>query len=210
MLRSAIRCRQLILPALLSIGLAAAASCAHPQPPAPSAQLLFVTLPEQRSVAVFAADATGNAEALETIKESAPDTPIDAGVNLRGEIFVGNANGTVNVYAGEKRVYQLVRTLAGPNTEMVHPLAMAVDISGTIYLDDSGGATGRQRVIVLAAAQNGNVVPIRVLSGPLGLTLPTGIATDASGEVFIADHDTSKIRSSPRDAQRPSSRPSID
>lgn len=194
MLRSAIRCRQFILPALLSIGLAAAASCAHPQPPAPSAQLLFVTLPEQRSVAVFAADATGNAEALETIKESAPDTPIDAGVNLRGEIFVGNANGTVNVYAGEKRVYQLVRTLAGPNTKMMHPLAMAVDISGTIYLVDSGGAPGRQRVIVLAAAQSGNVVPIRVLSGPhTGLTSPTGIATDASGEVFVADHDTGKI-----------------
>ena len=98
---------------------------------APAKYPLFVTLPEQRSVAVFAADANGNAPPLATIKEFAPDTPIDAGVNLRGEIFVGNSNGTVNVYAGENRVYQLVRTLAGPNTKMVHPMSMAVDMSGT-------------------------------------------------------------------------------
>jgi len=115
MLRSALRCRlKSILPALLSLTLAAVASCSHPQPPAAPAQLLFVTLPEQRSVAIFAADATGDAQPLATIKESAPDTPVDTGVNLRGEIFVGNGNGTVNVYAGEHRDYQLVRTLGGP------------------------------------------------------------------------------------------------
>jgi outer membrane protein assembly factor BamB len=194
MLQSAIRCRLTILPTLLAISLAAAASCSHSGPPAGPAQLLFVTLPEQRSVAIFAADATGKAEALATIKESVPDTPVDAGVNLRGEIFVGNANATVNVYAGEHFNYQLVRTLAGPNTKMVHPTAMAVDMSGTIYLADSGGGPGQQRIVVLAAAQSGNVVPSRVVSGPsTGLTSPTGIAIDASGEVFVADHDSGKI-----------------
>lgn len=194
MLRSTLLYRLTILPALLSIGTIIAASCSHPRAPVAPAQLLFVTLPEQRSVAIFAADATGNAEALATIKESAPDTPVDAGVNLRGEIFIGNANGTVNVYAGEHHDYQLVRTLAGSNTKMVHPVAMAVDMSGTIYLADTGGAPGQQRIVVLAAAQSGNVVPSRVLSGPrTGLSSPTGIATDASGEAFVADHDSGKI-----------------
>jgi streptogramin lyase len=194
MLRSAIRCRLTILPALLAIGMAAAASCSRSQTPAGPSQVLLVTLTKQRGVAIFAADATGNAEPLATIKESAPDTPVDAGVNLRGEIFVGNANGTVNVYAGEHHDYQLVRTLAGSNTKMVHPVAMAVDMSGTIYLADTGGAAGQERIVVLAAAQSGNVVPSRVLSGPrTGLTSPTGIATDASGEVFVTDHDSGKI-----------------
>jgi hypothetical protein len=194
MLRSALRCRLTILPALLALTLAAVASCSHPQSPAAPTQFLFVTLPEQRSVAVFAADATGDAQPLATIKESAPDTPVDAGVSLRGEIFVGNGNGTVNVYAGEHRDYQLVRTLAGPKTKMLHPSSMAIDMSGTIYLADRGGAPGQQRVVVLAAAQSGNVVPSRVLSGPhTELTSPTGIATDASGEVFVADHDSGKI-----------------
>lgn len=194
MLRSRKRCGLTILPALLSLTLAAVASCAHPKRPAAPAQLLLVTLPERRSVAVFAADATGNAPPLAMIKESVPDTPIDAGVSLRGEVFVGNSNGTVNVYASENRVYQLVRSLAGANTKMVHPLSMAVDMSGTIYLADGGRAPGEQRVIVLGAAQSGNVVPSRVLSGPhTGLTSPTGIATDASGEVFVADRESGKI-----------------
>jgi outer membrane protein assembly factor BamB len=193
MLRMAIRSRLTILPALLLISLTAA-SCSHSRPPTGTAQLLFVTLPEQRSIAIFSTDAAGNAEPLATIKESAPDTPVDAGVNLRGEIFVGNANGTVKVYAGEHHDYQLVRTLAGSNTKMVHPLAMAVDISGTIYLADSGGVPGQERIVVLAAAQSGNVVPSRVLNGQrTQLTSPTGISTDASGEIFVADHDSGKI-----------------
>ena len=37
-------------------------------------------------------------------------------------------------------------------------------------------------------------MPSRVLSGPhTGLTSPVGIATDASEEVFVADHESGKI-----------------
>jgi hypothetical protein len=195
MLRSAI-CDRLksLLRTLPFLALGAVASCSHSPTPVGPPQDLLVTLPEQRSIAVFAADATGNAKPLTTIQESAPDIPVDAGVNLRGEIFVGNSNGTVNVYAGQHRDYQLVRTIGGPNTKMVHPQSMAVDVAGAIYLADSGGAPGRQRVVVLAAAQSGNVVPTRVISGlHTGLTSPTGISLDASGEVFVADHDSGKI-----------------
>ena len=61
---SANRCPLTILPALLLLTLVTVASCVRPQPPTAPAQLLFVTLPEQRSVAVFAADATANASPL--------------------------------------------------------------------------------------------------------------------------------------------------
>lgn len=182
----------LTMPLLLA--LAAGASCSHPQPPAAPAQVLFVTLPEQRSVAVFAAGASGDAKPLMTIRESAPDTPVDAGLSMRDEIFIGNSNGTVNVYAGVHRDFQRMRTLSGPNTRMVHPSAMAVDQNGAIYLTDLGLAPGQEQVIFLAAAQNGNVAPDRTVSGPhTGLTSPTGIAIDASEEVFVADHDSGKI-----------------
>src|SRR5450631_3652065 len=121
----------------------AGASCSHPPPPAASTQFLFVTLPEKHSVAVFAADASGDAKPLMTIQEAPTDTPIDAGVNSRDEIFVGNYNGTVNIYAGAHRKLERVRTLGGLNTMMVHPTSMAVDQSGAIYLTDIGSAPGR-------------------------------------------------------------------
>ena len=96
---------------------------------------------------------------------------------MRGEIFVGNSNGTVNVYAGQHRDYQRVRSLAGPNTKMVHPSSMAVDLNGAIYLADLGAARGQERLIFLAPAQTGNVAPVRTVSGPhTGLSSPTGIA----------------------------------
>jgi hypothetical protein len=172
----------------------AGASCSHPPPPAASTQFLFVTLPEKHRVAVFAADATGDAKPLMTIQEAPSDTPIDAGVNSRGEIFVGNDNGTVNIYAGAHRNLERVRTLGGPNTRMVHPSSMAVDQSGAIYLTDLGNAPGQQQVIIMAAAQSGNVEPNRTIGGPhTGLTSPTGIAVSASEDVFVADHDSGEV-----------------
>ena len=179
---------------MLLLTLTTSASCSRPQAPATPTQFMFVTLPEKRSVAVFAAGASGDAKPLMTIQESAPDTPIDAGVSMRGEIFVGNSNGTVNVYAGQHRDYQRVRSLAGPNTKMVHPSSMAVDLNGAIYIADLGAARGQERLIFLAPAQTGDIAPVRTVSGPhTGLSSPTGIATDASEEVFVADHDSGKI-----------------
>jgi DNA-binding beta-propeller fold protein YncE len=179
-----------IPPLLMVLG---GAACSHPPPPAPT-QFLFVTLPEQHSIAVFDAAASGDAKPLATIQEAASDTPVDAGVSMRGEIFVGNSNGTVNVYAGTHLDYQRVRALAGSNTRMVHPSSMAVDQNGAIYVADLGAAPGQERLIFLAPAQTGNVAPERLVSGPhTGLTSPTGIAIDASEEVFVADHDSGKI-----------------
>src|ERR1700688_712002 len=93
--------RESILKLVLLLTLTASAACSHSPPqPAGPAQFLFVTLPETRSVAIFAAGTSGDAKPLVTIRETAPDTPVDAGVNLRGEVFIGNSNGTINVYAG--------------------------------------------------------------------------------------------------------------
>jgi len=183
-----------VLKIALLLTFAALAACSHPQPQSAPQQLLFVTLPETHAVAVFTSGSSGDAKPLMTIQETAPDTPVDAGASMRGEIFVGNSNGTINVYAGRNHDYQRVRTIAGPNTQLIHPVSMAVDASGNIYVADVGAAPGAAKVIWLSAALNGNVMAARTLSGPhTGLTSPTGIAVDASEEVFVADHDSGKI-----------------
>lgn len=175
--------------------LAASAACARPQSqPALPQQNLLVTLPETHALAIFSSGSSGDAKPLVTIQETAPDTPVDAGVSMRGELFIGNGNGTINIYAGRNLDYQLARTIAGPHTQMVHPTAIAVDASGNIYVADLGAAAGAAKVIWFSAALNGNVLPAKTVSGPhTGLTSPTGIAVDASEEVFVADHDSGKI-----------------
>jgi hypothetical protein len=180
---------------MLVLILTAAAACSHPTPPAATPeQLLFVTLPKARSVAVFAAGATGDSKPLGKIRESAPDTPIDASLDIRGEVYVGNSNGTINIYAGRNFDYQRVRQLAGPHTQLIHPVAMAVNPLGNIYVLDRGARPGAAKVIWFSAGGDGNINPAKTLSGPhTGITSPTGIAIDASEEVFVVDHDSGKI-----------------
>ncbi len=180
---------------ILALGLTVtAAACSHPPAPVGPHQLLFVTLPDTRSVAIFAAGTSGDADPLGTIHESAPDTPVDSSVNLRGEVFVANRNGSIKIFAGRDYNYQLVRSIAGPHTQLLHPSSMAVDPMGDIYLADRGAAPTPAKIIWLPAGLNGNVFPDRVVTGPhTGLTSPTGIAIDASEEVFVADHDSGKI-----------------
>jgi hypothetical protein len=187
--------RESILKVALLATLAAGFACSHPQPQsATPQQLLFVTLPEKRSVAIFAAGASGDEKPLLTIQEAPPDTPFDAGTSLAGEVFVGNSNGTVNVYTVHQNDYRFARKFAGPNTEMVHPVSMAVDPGGTVYIADRGADPGTAKVMWMVPGLRGNIAPEKILTGPhTGLTSPTGIAIDASEDVYVADHDSGKI-----------------
>lgn len=180
---------------VLAMLLGLAAACSRPQVKAVGPQQsLYVTLPEAHAVAIFQAGAAGDAQPIATIRESATDTPVDASVSLRGEVFIGNSNGSVKVYAAQKHQYTLVRTIAGDHTAMVHPVAMAVDPTGNIFVADTGGGPGKAKIVRLAAANSGNIYPERVISGPhTGLASPSGIALDASGQVYITDRASGRI-----------------
>jgi hypothetical protein len=175
--------------------IAATGACSRPRPAAAvPRQLLLVTLPDSRSVAIFASGTSGDGQPLGTIHESAPDTPVDSSINLRGEVFVANRNGSINVFAGRNYNYQLVRSLSGPHTQLLHPSSMAVDPLGNIYVADLGAPATPAKIIWIPAGLNGNVFPERVVSGPhTGLRSPSGIAIDASEEVFVADHESGQI-----------------
>jgi DNA-binding beta-propeller fold protein YncE len=170
------------------------AACSRPHDAAGPQQALLVTLPDTRMIAAFAANVSGDAQPLSTISESAPDLPVEASADLRGEIFVANANANLKIYVGEHGKFQLVRSLAGPHTELANVTSMAVDPSGNMFVADRGRAPGEARILWYAAALNGNILPGRVITGPhTGLTSPTGVAIDASDETFVADHDSGKV-----------------
>jgi hypothetical protein len=196
MQRGSFRCSgEAVLRIVFALILTTLAACSHPGPQSTlPQQLLFVTLPETRSVAIFAAGSSGDAKPLATIQETAPDTPIDASLDMHGEVFIGNSNGSIKGYDGQNFDYQLVRTIAGPHTGLIHPSSMAVDPSGNVYVTDLGAAPGAEKLVWFSAALSGDIYPTKTVGGPhTGITSPTGIAVDASEEVFVADHDTGKI-----------------
>jgi hypothetical protein len=181
-------------PALLLAIAACTATACHRGAPAKPRQLLYASVPDQRSVLIFDASAKGAAAPVKSIKESAPDVPVGVGLDMEGQLYIANRDGNVAVYAGRDSNYQLVRRLAGPHTELHHITAMAVDGTGGLYLADTSDGAGASAIVIFAGNMGGNVVPDHVISGPhTGLTSPAGISIDATGRSFVADHDSGKI-----------------
>jgi serine/threonine-protein kinase len=129
-----------------------------------------------------------------TIRETPPDKPIDLSIDAAGEIFAANENGNVRAYAGHNNQYILVRTVAGPHTQIQHPVGIAVDFAGSFYVADAGAAPGKGRLEWFAGGLNGNIQPNRVISGPhTGIGTPRGVALDASGRAFVTDQASNKV-----------------
>jgi DNA-binding beta-propeller fold protein YncE len=186
--------RRGIASVLLAAAACGAAACRQHETSAVPGQLLYASVPDQRSVMIFDASVSGAAAPLTVIKEAAPDVPISVGMDLEGEIYLANRNGNLAVYAGRGSAYQLVRRLAGPHTQLGRIAAMAVDGSGGLYIANQNDDMGGPRIVVFAGRMSGNVMPDHSISGPhTGLTSPVGIAIDATGRSFIADHDSGKI-----------------
>jgi hypothetical protein len=73
---------------------------------------------------------------------------------------------------------------------LVNPTGIALDTAGNIYVSDSGS----KAVLVFAPTANGNVAPIRNISGSnTGFVSPTDVKVDSSGLVYVADGGTGKI-----------------
>lgn len=69
-------------------------------------------------------------------------------------------------------------------------IASGPDPVNTIYVADGTG----NRIDVFAAGANGNVAPIRTISGPLtGLDLPTDVKVDSAGDLYASNIGGSSI-----------------
>jgi hypothetical protein len=85
-------------------------------------------------------------------------------------VFKKNAHGNVTPS----------RVIAGSNTQLVYPIGIALDSKDNVYVaDDHAGPSGGGSINVFSRGANGNVAPIRTI---------TGSATQLSTTIGIAVH----------------------
>ena len=100
-----------------------------------------------------------------------------------------NEVNSVTVYpAGARGHAAPIRTISGSNTELNFPQSMALDADKNIYTTNGLNPSEDWLVAVFAAGANGNVAPIRSISGSnTGLHDPAGIALDAGNNVYVTN-----------------------
>jgi hypothetical protein len=153
---------------------------------------IYVTNVTANSVTAYAKGANGDVPPIQTISGSSTGLKVPQGIALDAgrNIYVVNHTGlgSVTVYgAGANGNVAPLQTIGGSKTGMNGPEGIALDASLNIYVANSfGGVSGLGSVTVYATGANGNVTPIRTISGSnTGLNFPEGVALDASGNVYV-------------------------
>ncbi len=159
---------------------------------------IYVTNFDGNSVTVYTAGANGNVAPIRTISGSNTRLHFPEGMALDaiGNMYVvipGIANGAVTVYAASANGNVApIRTISGTRTDLIEPSSVALDASGEVYVANDtcfrGGHCVPDQVTVYAAGANGDVAPIRTITGPnTKLSDPSGIALDSNGNIYVTN-----------------------
>jgi sugar lactone lactonase YvrE len=127
------------------------------------------------SVTVYAAGSTGNVAPTQTIAgtRTGLDIPVELAVDPSEKIYVANitypnsGSGSLTVYAaGANGNVAPTETIEGAKTKLNLPAGIAVDSSDNIYAANFARTDSiASSVTVYAAGTNGNVAPIKTISG---------------------------------------------
>jgi sugar lactone lactonase YvrE len=86
----------------------------------------------------------------------------------------------------------------GPAARFYHPVGLAIDASGTLYLTDANNSTVRKvsptGVVTTLAGTAGSKGTADGVGGVARFNLPHGVAVDAAGIVYVADTENHTIR----------------
>jgi hypothetical protein len=147
--------------------------------------MIYVANYSGNSVTVYAAGSTGNVAPIRTISGAETHLKSCTGLALdsTGGIYISNAGPkhgkpSVTVYAkGANGNAVPIRTISGADTALTGPNGIALDSRDNIYVTNVTSLSGGGTVNVYAKSANGNVAPIRTISGSnTSLDVPAGIS----------------------------------
>jgi uncharacterized protein (TIGR03437 family) len=164
---------------------------------------------QQYTISTYA----GNGTAGSTGDSGAPtsaqlSSPLGLALDSSGNLYiVDSANqrvrkissGTINTVAGNGTLGYTGDGAAATSAEMFGPSGIAVDSSGNIYIADTDNHVIREvttngNISTIAGDNTGGYAGDGAAAVDAELELPTGVAVDSSGNVYIADAGNNVIR----------------
>jgi hypothetical protein len=153
------------------------------------------------AISIYPAYADGNVYPSVVISGSQTQLMHLAGivVDASGEIYVANEEGSIIGFAsGSSGNTSPNVVISGSQTELSRPTGLSLDSDGNIYVGNcaSGCGVGSQLPAVLefSAGSNGNVAPIRNISGSeTEFENANDVVLDASGDIYVSDYVANAI-----------------
>lgn len=149
------------------------------------------------TLTVYAPNATGNAAPIATIAGSNTGLHSVQGiaVSAAGQLYVvnigngGSSGDSITVYAANATGNAApIYTIAGSNTGLSAPWAVALDAAGRLFVSNAGprGTNPGNSITVYAANATGNAAPIYTIAGSnTGLSSPESIVLDDVGQLYV-------------------------
>jgi uncharacterized protein (TIGR03437 family) len=146
------------------------------------------------------------------------DLPLGLALDSSGNLYIADSvnqrirkisGGVITTVAGSGTAGYTGDKGVATSAELLNPSAVAVDSNGNIYIADTGNHVIREVVtgtaattagvaagdiITIAGTNTGGYAGDGGLSGLAQLDLPTGVAVDSSGNIYIADSGNNVIR----------------
>lgn len=153
-------------------------------------------LQNNASITVYAAGSEGDAQPIASIAGSNAELGIPWGITLdsRGNVYIAGyvygVGNTINVYpAGSNGNVSPAASIAGADTELNDPTALALDASGSLYVSNSfGGPADAGSITVYPTGSSGDTAPVRTISSKFnGLDFASAIAVDSAGKIYVAN-----------------------